>query len=128
LEFLIKHGAHVNKPLPDTGETPLHAALGTTERVAHDLVVEVLLARGANPEAVRGSAEGATLEHFHSVLAPRPGCEELFNHLPGVSRVALHTWLNSEHRFAVLTRTKFSLDVKTYFSSQLDLISRASQL
>jgi ankyrin repeat protein len=48
-EFLIEHGADVNKPLPDTGETPLHAALCTTERMAHDLVLRVLLARGANP-------------------------------------------------------------------------------
>src|SRR5262245_58065764 len=37
-EFLIDQGANVNMPLPDTGETPLHAALCTTERVAHDLV------------------------------------------------------------------------------------------
>jgi uncharacterized protein len=54
-EFLIEHGADVNKPLPDTGETPLHAALCTTERMAHDLVVRVLLARGANPRAVTKS-------------------------------------------------------------------------
>ncbi|MGH8245490.1 MAG: ankyrin repeat domain-containing protein [Gammaproteobacteria bacterium] len=25
-QFLIEHGANVNRPLPDTGETPLHAA------------------------------------------------------------------------------------------------------
>ena len=51
-EFLIEQGAEVNKPLPDTGETALHAALCTTNRVAHDLVVQVLLAHGANPNAV----------------------------------------------------------------------------
>ncbi len=31
-QFLIEQGAEVNKPLPDTGETPLHAALCTTDR------------------------------------------------------------------------------------------------
>jgi len=28
-QFLIEQGADVNKPLPDTGESPLHAALCT---------------------------------------------------------------------------------------------------
>lgn len=48
-QFLIEEGANVNAPLPDTGETPLHAALCTSDRVAHDLVLKVLLAQGANP-------------------------------------------------------------------------------
>ena len=48
-QFLIEQGADVNKPLPDTGETPLHAALCTTDRLAHDIVVKVLLAHGADP-------------------------------------------------------------------------------
>jgi uncharacterized protein len=48
-QFLIENGADVNRALPDTGETPLHAALCTSDRSAHDLVVEVLLANGANP-------------------------------------------------------------------------------
>jgi ankyrin repeat protein len=34
--------------MPDTGETPLHAALSST-RLAQRLVVRVLLANGANP-------------------------------------------------------------------------------
>ena len=48
-EFLIEAGADVNRPLPATGETPLHAALCTADREARDLVVKVLLARGADP-------------------------------------------------------------------------------
>jgi ankyrin repeat protein len=48
-QFLIEQGADVNMPLPDTGETPLHAALGTSDRLAHDLVLRVLLGNGANP-------------------------------------------------------------------------------
>lgn len=48
-EFLVEQGADVNKPLPDTGETPLHAALCTANRIAHDPVVRVLLGHGANP-------------------------------------------------------------------------------
>ena len=51
-QFLIEHGADVNHPQPDTGETPLHAALCTSDRLAHDLVIKVLLAAGANPNCV----------------------------------------------------------------------------
>jgi len=48
-KFLIERGADVNRPLADTGETPLHAALCTVNRLAHNLVMKVLLAHGANP-------------------------------------------------------------------------------
>lgn len=48
-EFLIEAGADVNQTLPDTGETPLHAALSTGDRTVYDLVLRVLLARGADP-------------------------------------------------------------------------------
>jgi uncharacterized protein len=48
-QFLIEQGADVNRPLVETAESPLHAALCTTERTAHDLVLEVLLRNGANP-------------------------------------------------------------------------------
>ena len=48
-EFLIESGADVNAAEADTGETPLHAALCTSDRRAHDLVVRVLLAHGADP-------------------------------------------------------------------------------
>jgi hypothetical protein len=51
-QFLCEQGADVNKPLPDTGETPLHAALCTAQRLAHNLVMRVLLAHGANVKAV----------------------------------------------------------------------------
>lgn len=48
-QFLLALGADPNAPLPDTGETPLHAALCTTERVAHNRVLKILLGAGANP-------------------------------------------------------------------------------
>lgn len=48
-QFLIEQGADVNHPLPDTNETPLHAALCKAESAAHELVIKVLLANGANP-------------------------------------------------------------------------------
>ena len=51
-QFLIEQGADVNRPLDDTGETPLHAALCKADRLAHDLVLRVLLAHGANPNCV----------------------------------------------------------------------------
>ena len=50
-QFLIEHGADVNRSLSETGETPLHAALCKPNRPAYDLVVDVLLAAGANPNA-----------------------------------------------------------------------------
>jgi ankyrin repeat protein len=48
-EFLLESGADVNGAAADTGETALHAALCTPDRAAHDLVVKVLLAFGADP-------------------------------------------------------------------------------
>jgi ankyrin repeat protein len=57
-EFLIEHGADVNRPDPETGETPLHSALCKTDRLAYNLVLKVLLARGANPNcATKPSVE-----------------------------------------------------------------------
>lgn len=57
-QFLIEMGADVNKPLADTGETPLHAAVCKANRPACNLVLEVLLANGANPQCVtKASAE-----------------------------------------------------------------------
>ena len=50
-QFLLENGALVNEAHPDSGETPLHAALCTDKRVAHDLVVKVLLAHGADPNS-----------------------------------------------------------------------------
>jgi ankyrin repeat protein len=47
--FLIDRGADVNRPLADTRESPLHSALCSTNRLAHNLVMKVLLAHGANP-------------------------------------------------------------------------------
>jgi ankyrin repeat protein len=48
--FLLERGADVNLA-EDTGETALHSALCTPNRTAHNLVVKVLLAYGANPNA-----------------------------------------------------------------------------
>lgn len=57
-QFLIEHGADVNTPLPETGESPLHSALCTANRQAHDAVLKVLLAHGANPNcATKPSVE-----------------------------------------------------------------------
>lgn len=57
-EFLIESGADVNRALPDTGETPLHAALCKANQPAYDVVVRVLIAAGADPNAAtKHSAE-----------------------------------------------------------------------
>src|ERR1700727_2453811 len=48
-KFLLEQGANANHPLLDTLETPLHAALCTPDRAAHDRVLQVLLSHGANP-------------------------------------------------------------------------------
>ncbi len=48
-QFLIEQGADVNASVPDTGETPLHAALCKANRPAYELVLSVLLGHGADP-------------------------------------------------------------------------------
>ena len=56
-KFLIESGADVNRPMTDTGETPLHSAL-CTNNPSHNLVVGVLLGHGASPNCVtKESAE-----------------------------------------------------------------------
>ncbi len=50
-EFLLERGADPNRPLAETGETPLHAALVRANRPATDLVVSLLLRHGAKPDA-----------------------------------------------------------------------------
>ena len=49
VQFLIESGADVNHPLPDTGETPLHAALCKVDRPVFDDILKLLLDAGANP-------------------------------------------------------------------------------
>ena len=48
-EFLIEQGADVNAAAADTGETPLHSALVKPNSPHFDVVVMLLLARGAKP-------------------------------------------------------------------------------
>src|SRR5262245_61258721 len=48
-EFLIEHGADVNYPMPETGETPLHSALCKADNPAYNRVLKVLLAHNADP-------------------------------------------------------------------------------
>src|SRR6185503_2348959 len=61
-QYLIEQGADVNETKTDTGETPLHAALCTTNRQTHDAVVQVLLAKGANPNCV--TKPSVATDHF----------------------------------------------------------------
>jgi ankyrin repeat protein len=60
-QFLIERGADARRGLPDTGETPLHAAITRANRPAVARVVRVLLAHGADPNATTapGAATGA---------------------------------------------------------------------
>lgn len=51
-KFLLEQGADTNAADSQNGETPLHSALCTTDRVQHDMVLRVLLSSGANPNAV----------------------------------------------------------------------------
>lgn len=48
-QFLLEHGADANFAFPETGEVPLHNALCKANRPAYNLVVQVLLAAGADP-------------------------------------------------------------------------------
>lgn len=62
VQFLLEQGADANFSDPDTVETPLHAALCTTERTAHNRVMRVLLAHGADPN--RAAKDGAETSGF----------------------------------------------------------------
>src|SRR5687768_7798634 len=59
-EFLVEQGADVNAADPESGETPLHSALCTTNRAAHDLVVRVLLTNGAGAKVDARDMHGDT--------------------------------------------------------------------
>jgi len=48
-QFLLENSADANFMDPETGETPLHSALCTSTRLTRNLVMRVLLAKGANP-------------------------------------------------------------------------------
>ncbi len=61
-DYLIEQGTDVNTSVPDTGESPLHAALCTTQRQTHDAVVRVLLAHGANPNCA--TKPSVATDHF----------------------------------------------------------------
>lgn len=50
-QYLIEQGADVNAILEDTGESPLHASISASNRAAAHLIVKLLLANGANPNA-----------------------------------------------------------------------------
>jgi ankyrin repeat protein len=60
--FLLEQGADPNAADSQNGETPLHCALCTTDRVQHDRVLQVLLSAGANPNVV--TKNGAETEGF----------------------------------------------------------------
>jgi uncharacterized protein len=61
-KFLLEQGADANAADSRNGETPLHSALCTTDRVQHDRVLQVLLSFGANPNVV--TRNGAETEGF----------------------------------------------------------------
>lgn len=50
-QFLLERGASATRADPTTGETPLHSALTNEDRMRYDMVVSVLLAAGADPNA-----------------------------------------------------------------------------
>jgi ankyrin repeat protein len=54
-EFLIENGASARFVDLATGETPLHSALTNEDRLRYDLVVQVLLTAGADPDAAARS-------------------------------------------------------------------------
>lgn len=55
-QFLIEQGADVNRTLPGTLETPLHAAFCKSGQPVFDLVAHVLLAAAADPNSTTAPA------------------------------------------------------------------------
>ena len=62
----------MNRPLADTGEAPLHAALCKTDRVVYDCVVKVLLSYGADPNHTTKAAV-ETGRHWNRLSGDLPG-------------------------------------------------------
>jgi uncharacterized protein len=56
-EFLLENGASTRFADPLTGETPLHSALTNDDRLRYDLVAQVLLRAGADPNAATKPGE-----------------------------------------------------------------------
>ena len=50
-QFLLESGADPRVSLPETGETPLHSVLCSPNRPANNLILKLLLAFGADPNA-----------------------------------------------------------------------------
>jgi ankyrin repeat protein len=61
-EFLIENGADVNHPMPDTAETPLHAALCKNDNPVYTRIVKLLLSHGADPN--RATEPGVETDAF----------------------------------------------------------------
>ncbi len=61
-QYLIECGADVNHALPDTGETPLHAAASKANDPRYDHVIKILLVNKADPNrATRAGIETGSL-------------------------------------------------------------------
>jgi uncharacterized protein len=73
-QFLLEQGADPNRADPETCETPLHSALCTTERIAHNRAMRVLLAHGADPN--RATKDGVETGGSCATSAPaaKPRC------------------------------------------------------
>lgn len=62
VQFVIEQGANVNRPMPDTAETPLHSALCKTESRKFNPIIKILLANGADPN--RATKAGVETDSF----------------------------------------------------------------
>ncbi|HEX8569039.1 MAG TPA: ankyrin repeat domain-containing protein [Caulobacteraceae bacterium] len=97
-QFLIEQGADPNHPLPETGETPLHAALCRVGGPAAERVLAVLLGAGADPNvATTAGAETGCFTRDSRTRGETPlhraaafGCAETVQRLleAGASREA----------------------------------------
>lgn len=60
-DFLINQGAHVNTSVPETNETPLHAAVSKAGRPYFYYTVKLLVEKGAdvNAQTIAGKETGA---------------------------------------------------------------------
>ena len=100
-ELLIDNGATPRSSDPATGETPLHSALSNEDRLRYDLVVDVLLRAGADPNAAtRPGAPTGSFMRDARTRGETPLHRAAIFGTPGTVELLLHAGADRERQDA----------------------------